>query len=56
MPSKRPNFVSGFRGPTSCRVTCASAPATRGLFTLERGFPGLMNRGFTVKLTRLFRF
>ena len=27
-----------------------------GRDTLERGFPGLMNRGFTVKLTRLFRF
>ena len=27
-----------------------------GRDTLERGFPGLMNRGFTVKLTRLLRF
>ena len=27
-----------------------------GRDTLERGFPGLVNRGFTVKLTRLFRF
>jgi hypothetical protein len=27
-----------------------------GRDTLERGFPGLMNRGLTVKLTRLFRF
>ena len=27
-----------------------------GRDTLERGFPGLTNRGFTVKLTRLFRF
>ena len=27
-----------------------------GRDTLERGFPGLMNRGLTVKLTRLLRF
>ena len=27
-----------------------------GRDTLERGFPGVINRGFTVKLTRLFRF
>jgi len=27
-----------------------------GRDTLERGFPGLVNRGLTVKLTRLFRF
>jgi hypothetical protein len=27
-----------------------------GRDTLERGFPGLMNRGVTLKLTRLFRF
>jgi hypothetical protein len=27
-----------------------------GRDTLGRGFPGLVNRGLTVKLTRLFRF
>ncbi len=27
-----------------------------GRDTLERGFPALLNRGFTVKVTRLFRF
>jgi hypothetical protein len=27
-----------------------------GRDTLERGFPGLLNRGFSVKLTRLFQF
>ena len=27
-----------------------------GRDTLDRGFPQLLNRGFTVKMTRLFQF